>query len=158
VRPYVLRRVAGHTVAIIGATSETSGQWLEALGLDRPQEVIAAVGRAVEDAQRRADVIIVLSNLKRTQVEALAQAVPGIDAIVGANWVTEPAPVALPGAEGQVVFHAPGSQGKYLGILTLHLDAQGQVTSFDGHSLALTSDYADDPAMVQLMHEYATDP
>ena len=116
------------------------------------------MGRAVQDAQRRADVIIVLSNLKRSQVEALAQTVPGIDAIVGSNWVREQTPVALPGAEGQVVFHASGSQGKYLGVLTLHLNAQGQVTSFDGRSLALTSDYADDPEMVQLMREYATDP
>jgi 2',3'-cyclic-nucleotide 2'-phosphodiesterase (5'-nucleotidase family) len=158
VQAYLLRQIGGHTVAIVGATSETAGGQLEALGLDRPQDVLAAVGQAVQEARRRADIVVVLSNLEQSEVEALAQTVPGIDAIVGVYRGGQLGPVALPGAEGQVAFQASGRQGEYLGVLTLHLDAQGQVTSFEGRPLALTDAYADDPEMLQLMREYAREP
>ena len=119
---------------------------------------MAAVGQAVQKAKRRADVVVVLSNLEQSEVEALAQTVPGIDAIVGVHRGGQRTPIALPGAEGQVVFHAAGLQGQYLGVLTLHLDGQGQVQSFEGRSLALTDDYADDPDIVRIIREYATKP
>ena len=157
VQPYLLSQIGGHTVAIVGATSETTGPRLEALGLDRPQDVLAAVGQAVQEARKQADVVVVLSNLERTQVEALAQAVPGIDAIVGVYRGGQRTAVALPGVEGEVAFQASGRQGEYVGVLTLHLDAQGQVTGFEGHFLALTDAYADDPEMIQLIRQYASD-
>jgi 5'-nucleotidase/UDP-sugar diphosphatase len=157
-QPYLLRQIGGHTVAIVGATSETAGRRLEALGLDVPRDVLTAVGQAVKEAQRRADVVVVLSNLEQSEVEALVQAVPGIDAIIGVYRGGQLAPVALTGAEGQVVFQASGRQGEHLGVLTLHLDAQGQVTGFEGRPLALTDAYADDPEMLQLMREYASEP
>jgi 2',3'-cyclic-nucleotide 2'-phosphodiesterase (5'-nucleotidase family) len=158
VQPYLLYNVGGHTVAIVGATSETAGQRLEALGLDVPQDVLAAVGQAVKEAQRRADVVVVLSNLEQSEVEALAQTIPGIDVIIGVYRGGQLAPIALPGAEGQVVFQASGRQGERLGVLTLHLDARGQVTSFEGRPLTLTDAYADDPEILQLIREYASDP
>ena len=157
-QPYVLREVGGHRVAIVGATSETAGQRLETFGLDRPEDVLAAVGQAVKEAQRRADVVVVLSNLEQSEVEALAQMVPGIDAIIGVYRGGQLGPVALPGVEGEVVFQASGTRGEYLGVLTLHLDAQGKVVSFEGRPLALSDAYTDDPEMLQLFREYATEP
>jgi 5'-nucleotidase/UDP-sugar diphosphatase len=158
VEPYLLRRIGGHVVAIVGATSEAAGERLDALGQDRPEDVLTAVGQAVKEAQRRADIIVVLSSLERSEVEALAQTIPGIDAIVGVYRGGQLAPVALPGAEGEVVFQASGRQGEYLGVLTLHLDARGQVTGFEGRPLALTDAYADDSEILELMHEYASRP
>ncbi len=158
VQPYLLRRIGGHTVAIVGATSEKAGRRLEAFGLDGPQDAFSAVSGAVEKARKRADVVLVLSNLEKSEAEALAQEVPGIDAIIGLQRGGQPTPAALPGAEGQVVLHASGLRGQYLGVLTLHLDARGQVTGFEGHPLALTDAYADDPEMLQLIREHASDP
>ena len=157
-QPYLLRRVGGHKIAIVGVTAEMAGRRLEALGLAPPEAVLATVGQTVMEAQRRADVVVVLSNLERSEAETLAQKVPGIDAIIGVYRGSPRAPVAYPGAEGQVVLHASGTRGEYLGVLTLHLDAQGQVTSFEGRSVALTPAYADDPEMVQLMRDHATKP
>ena len=153
VQPCLLYRAGRHTVAIVGATSETAGQRLEALGLDRPQDLLAAVDQAVQKAKRRADVVVVLSNLQQSEVEALAQAVPGIEAIVGVHRGGQRTPVVLPGAEGEVVLHSSGTEGKYLGVLNLQLDAQGRVTGFDGHALSLTDFYPDDPAMVELIRD-----
>lgn len=159
VQPYLLREVGGHKVAIIGVTSETAAQRLESLGLDLTvQEPIAAVGRAVGEAGKHTDIVILLSTVDRSVAEALAQAVPGIDAIVGLNEGGQRDPVAIPGAEGQVILHASGVQGEYLGVLTLCFDAQGQVTSFEGSSLALTDRYVDDPQIVEIFHRYASKP
>lgn len=158
VQPYLLSQIGGHTVAIVGATSETVEPRLEALGLDRPQDALAAVGQAVEKARKRADVVLVLSNLERLEAEALALTVPGIDAIIGVYRGGQRTPIALPGVEGEVAFQASGLQGEYLGVLTLHLDARGQVTGFEGRPLALTDAYADDLEMLQLIRQYAADP
>ena len=42
VASYLLYKIGGHTVAIVGATSDTAGAQLEALGLERPEDVVAA--------------------------------------------------------------------------------------------------------------------
>jgi len=159
VRPYLLRQAGGHTVAIVGVTSEMAAQRFEALGLYLTvQDPIAAVSQAVGEAGKHADIVILLSNVDRPSTEALARAVPGIDAIVGIYDGEQREPVAVPGAEGQVILHASGVQGEYLGVLTLHFDGQGQVTSFEGRLLALTDRYADDPQMVELFRRYASKP
>jgi 2',3'-cyclic-nucleotide 2'-phosphodiesterase (5'-nucleotidase family) len=158
VQPYVLHEVGGHAVALIGATSDTAGARLEALGLERPEDVVAAVVRSVKEAKRHADVILVLSNLERSQAEALAQAVPGIDAIIGVYRGLPINPVSVPGAEGEVVLHASGRQGQYLGVLTLHLDEQGQVTGYEGRPVALTDVHPDDAEIVRLLREHADTP
>jgi 2',3'-cyclic-nucleotide 2'-phosphodiesterase (5'-nucleotidase family) len=154
-QPYLLREVGGHVVAIVGATSGAAAGRLETIGLDPPQDVFETVAQAVRKAKRRADVILVLSNLERSESEVLAQTVPGIDAIIGVYGGAQRTPVALPGAEGQVVLHASGSRGEHLGVLTLHLDARGQVTDFEGRPLALTPGYADAPEIIELTREYA---
>ena len=43
-------------------------------------------------------------------------------------------------------------------MLTLHLDAQGKVVSFEGRPVALTDAYADDPEMLRLIREHAAEP
>lgn len=157
VEPYLLRQAGKHMVAIVGVTSDVATKRLEALGLDLTvQDPIAAVGAAVAKAGKQADIVILLSNVDRASAEALALAVPGIDAIVGLYDGEQREPVALPGTEGQVILHASAAQGQYLGVLTLRFDEQGQVTDFVGRLLALTDRYADDPQIVEIFHRYAS--
>ncbi|MBN1937376.1 MAG: hypothetical protein JW934_22155 [Anaerolineae bacterium] len=160
VQPYFLHQTSGgHTVAIVGVTSEQAGQRLAALGLDLVvQDPVAGVRQAVGEAAKSADIVILLSNLKRSETEALAQAVPGIDVIIGIYEGGQRDPVAIPGAEGQVVLQASGILGEYLGLLTLHFDEHGEVKSFEGRSLALTDRYEDDPQIVELFRRYASKP
>jgi 5'-nucleotidase/UDP-sugar diphosphatase len=159
VRPYLLRQAGDHTVAIVGVTSDVATKRLSALGLDLTvRDPIAAVSKAVGEARKQADIVILLSNVDRASAEALALAVPGIDAIVGLLDGEQREPAALPGAEGQVILHASASRGEYLGVLTLRFDEEGQVTSYEGHLLALTDRYADDPQIVEIFHRYASQP
>ena len=157
-QPYLLRQVGGHTVAIVGATPGRAGRRFEVLGLDLPYDPLEGVRRAVEEVQQSADVVLVLSSLESSEIEALVQTVPGIDAIIGVYKGGQRNPVSVPGVETQAVLHASGMLGEYLGVLTLHLDAQGQVTGFEGRSVALTDAYTDDPEMLQLMREHAVTP
>ena len=157
VQPSLLRQIGGHTIAIVGVTSEAAAQRSEALEADLTvEDPIAAVSQIVGNARKQADIVILLANLGKSQAEALALAVPGIDAIIGVYQDGQRDPIAIPGAEGQVVLHASGTQGEYLDMLTLHIDAQGQVTDFEGSSLALTDRYADDPQIVEIFRRYAS--
>lgn len=156
VEPFVLRKVGGHTVAIVGVTPPAAGKRLTELHLPpMSPDPISAVKRAVKRASRRADVVVLLSTLKQSSVEALVQEIPGIDAVIGQDRPTSLKPVTVPGVEGEVVLHAAGNRGEYLGLLTLNLDADGEVTGFEGSAIALTDRYVDDPEMVELIREHA---
>lgn len=159
VQPYVLRKVGGHTVAIVGITPATAGERMAELGLvPMAPDPIAALKRAVRRAGRRADVLLLLSTLQRPSIETLAQEIPGIDVIIGVERGGQFEPVAVPGAGGEVVLHAAGTKGEYLGLLTLNLDAEGAVTGFEGYAIALTDRYGEDPEMVELIREHAANP
>jgi 2',3'-cyclic-nucleotide 2'-phosphodiesterase (5'-nucleotidase family) len=139
-------------------TPATAGKRLAELGLaPMAPDPIAVVRRAVKQASRRADVIVLLSTLKRSSLETLAQEIPGIDVIVGVDGGMQFKPVAVPGVEGEVVLHAAGKDGEYLGMLTLHLDAEGQVESFDGYAIALTERYERDPEIVELIRKHVAE-
>jgi 2',3'-cyclic-nucleotide 2'-phosphodiesterase (5'-nucleotidase family) len=159
VQPYVLHKVGGHTVAIVGVTPALADRRLTTMGLaPMAPDPIAVVKRAVRRASRRADVVLLLSTLQRSSAETLAEAVPGIDAIIGVERGMQFQAIAVPGAAGEVVLHAAGIEGQYLGVLTLHLDAEGQVTDFDGRARPLYSDYERHPEIVELIREHAANP
>ncbi|MBN1137850.1 MAG: hypothetical protein JXM73_14775 [Anaerolineae bacterium] len=157
VQPYILYQVGGHTIALIGVTSPQVGQWLVDLGLESAvQDPVEAVRQVVDKLAPSADIVILLSNLDRTETEALARAVPGIDAMIGIYAGVQREPLAMAGAPGQVVLHASGMAGEYLGLLTLQFDAQGQLMDFEGRAVALTDRYADDPQIVEMIRRYAS--
>jgi 2',3'-cyclic-nucleotide 2'-phosphodiesterase (5'-nucleotidase family) len=160
VQPYLLRQMDGHTVAIIGATSEVARQRAQALGIALTvEDPVDAVRRTVEEVRDRADIIILLANLDQQINVLLAREVAGIDVIIGSYKSGQIRPATVEGPEGTVVLHASGVQGEYLGVLSLHFDAAGHIGSFEGFAEPLTLDkYADDPDIVRLIHQYATRP
>jgi 2',3'-cyclic-nucleotide 2'-phosphodiesterase (5'-nucleotidase family) len=159
VQPYVLKKMGGHTVAIVGMTPGEASKRLSELGLaPMSPDPIAALKRAVKQASRRADVVVLLSTLKRSSIETMVQEIPAIDVVIGVDGGMQLQPVALDGAEGKVVLHAAATRGEYLGQLTLQIDAEGQVTDFSGYAIALTDRYGQDPAMVELIREHAANP
>jgi len=159
VQPYVLRSLDGHRVAVIGVTGDIPAARLQTLGISLTVESAQeAVRRAVEEVRSQAEVIILLSNLPRTENAKLAQEVAGLDVVIGAYGGETVKPQTVEGPEGTVILCAAGPQGKSLGMLTVHLDAQGRVVTFTGQSYSLTPQYADDPEMVQIMGKYKVKP
>jgi len=159
VLPYLLRQVDGHTVAIIGVAAQGVERLAQPVGLALTVgDPADAIRRTLEQIQSQTDVIILLSNLEQGQNKTLAQTIPGIDAIIGAYRSIDRTPAAVTGPAGQVVLHAPGVQGEYLGTLSVGFDARGQVLSFEGSAIPLTKQYADDPDIMQMMQRYAAQP
>lgn len=159
VRPYLLRSLEGHNVALIGVTTPAAAARIKTLGLALTvEDAAASVRRALDEIGGRAEVIIVLSNLDQQANEALAREVPGLDAIIGVAGGRQMDPKTIEGPAGRVVLHASYVQGEYLGFLTLGLDAQGQVVQFSGRAVPLDPGYADDPEVAALMRSYGVKP
>lgn len=142
-RPYVVREVAGHRVAVIGLTR---GKGTGELTVGDP---LAAAQKAVSEVRSRADVVIILSHAGQATDRQLAETLPGVAAVVsggpgaqGAAWV---------GRSGVPVFHADeatvGHAGRYLGIARLSFDAAGRLTSQSWQRVALGPEIASDPDM-----------
>lgn len=145
-RPYVIKEMAGHRIAIVGVTGKNL---LAYLPPDRREPVLVAdpvesVRRTLSNLAGRADIFIVCSNLGFQQDQQLAASVPGIAVIVGGNpGVLMPEPFREP-THGTVIVQA-GYQGEWIGQLTLHINEAGKVVSYDGKTIALGADFADAP-------------
>ena len=158
VQPHLIVEMDGHTVAIVGATNERIGQQgFQESGLSLSVEsAVVAVRRAVQEVREQADVIIVLSNLNRETNETLAREIPGIAAIIGSSGGRRGDEIA--GPDGLVVLRAAGTRGEYLGLLRLRFDDDRHVIDFESRQLALTPDYADDPAIARMIRELTAGP
>jgi 2',3'-cyclic-nucleotide 2'-phosphodiesterase (5'-nucleotidase family) len=149
--PFAIVEREGLRLGIIGVTHAGALGGLERLSPGVVLlEATEQVARYVAQVRPRADLVIVLSYLGLAEDQALAQAVEGIDLIVGGRSrriLREPLLV-----EGTIIVQA-GFDGELVGRLELggHLDA-AQMVRFE--NIALGPEIADDPAMVQLVAGY----
>ncbi len=145
-RPYVIKEMAGHRIAVIGVTGKNL---LAFLPPDNREPVLVAdpveaTRRVMSELQGKADIVIVCSNLGFQQDRELAASVPGIAAIVGGNpGVLLPEPFREP-TRGTVIAQA-GYQGEWIGQLILQINEAGQVVSYSGKTITLGADFAEDP-------------
>jgi len=149
---YVLLPVAGHTVAIIGITGsagfpQSAASDAERLTLTDPLDAAREYVAAVSS---QADIIILLSNAGLRVNQIIAQKLPDIDVIVTGGTSTLTTPIRYD--EDHAVLAEAGYRGEWLGRMALGFDANGKVTSFQGEAVALTDQYADDPAMRQFVN------
>jgi 2',3'-cyclic-nucleotide 2'-phosphodiesterase (5'-nucleotidase family) len=149
--PYVIEEIAGHKVAIIGLTNQeaarAAGGDIDAL------DPLKALEDLMGEVSKEADVIIVLSHLGTEGDFQMANEVKGIDLIVGglSGDVLDP-PVWIE-ASGTVIVQA-GYQGQWIGVVTLEIDSQGEVTGHQGQVVLLTDEFADDPEMRAFLDQY----
>ncbi len=149
--PYVIKEIAGHKVAIIGLTNQeaanASGKTVAVLDpLETLKELMDEVGK-------EADVIIVLSHLGVAVDMQIAGEVEGIDLIVGGQSrdVLDP---PLWDEPSRTVIAQAGYQGQRIGVVTLEIDSQGEVTGHQGQVVLLTDELADDQEMKVFLEQY----
>ncbi len=140
-QPYVVLRRDTLRVAVIGLTAAPSAP-LEGVEVTDPATALREVVAAVAD---QADLVLVLSNLGPRVEAELAQAVTGIDVIVGGGSGVPQKEVAWQAGAALV---RGGGLGEYLGIT--EIDPEG--ISF--HSMGLGPDVPDDPDMAALKERY----
>ena len=152
--PYVVRTIAGHTIAIIGATDGQPGPLPK--GPDdrlelRLEDPILAVQRYAAEATQVADVLILLSHLGVPRDREISELVPEMDIIIGGYSRSLLAPVRF--EDGSSVIAQAGYRGEWLGFLHASLNGQGDVTDFSGTSEALIDTYGDDAEMTKFVDQ-----
>jgi len=149
--PYTVIERDGTTFGILGLTDRSFVQGSELQSQVVVQDPTEAAARYVPDLRAQADVIIVLSTLGRDADQALATAVSGIDVIVGAGssiLMQEPL------RSGSSLIVQQGYLGEWLGVAHIRYDAKGELVEATARSVALTPDYADDPALAAIVARY----
>jgi 2',3'-cyclic-nucleotide 2'-phosphodiesterase (5'-nucleotidase family) len=147
-QPYVIKEMAGHRIAIIGVTSKTLVSFLPQGGSEpvMVSDSIEAVQRIISDLQSQADIFIVCSNLGFAQDQQLAAQVAGIALIVGGNPGTLMPEPYRDLTHGTLIVQA-GYQGEWIGQMNLQITATGEVASYQGQTVLLGADFADDPGI-----------
>ncbi len=150
--PYVLLPLAGHTVAIIGITGTEGFPQSAMTDAERltPTDPLDAAREYVAAVSSQADIIILLSNAGLMVNQIIAQKLPDIDVIVTGGTSTLTTPIRY--SEDRALLAEAGYRGEWLGKMPLSFDSDGRVISFAGEAVALTDEYADEPAMRQFVN------
>jgi 2',3'-cyclic-nucleotide 2'-phosphodiesterase (5'-nucleotidase family) len=142
-QPYLILPVAERKVGVIGLTGPATVPGVQVLD---PLETAA---RLVPEVAAQADLVILLSHAGAQVERQIADAVPGIHFILGGGREATRSPEAR--GDGTIIAHAdlplPGHAGRYLGILRLALDDQGQVLQHAWRTFGLVETIQSDPEM-----------
>lgn len=149
-QPYLVKEVGGHKVAIIGLTTTDASLISSEIVVLDPLQVAR---ERVAELRDQADVIIILSHLGVNLDRQLASQIEGIDLIIGGHSRTPIQPPLQDPQRGTIIAQA-GYRGQWIGEVRLRLDSTGQVMDFEGRTVLLTPDFADDPEMRAFLDEY----
>jgi 2',3'-cyclic-nucleotide 2'-phosphodiesterase (5'-nucleotidase family) len=141
--PYVILPVDDLQVGIIGLTGSATVPGVE---VRDPQETAA---RVVPEVAAQADLVILLSHAGPQVERRIAGTVPGIDFILGGGQEATRSPETP--SSGTVIAHAdqplPGHAGRYLGVLRLALDDEGDVLEYAWRKVGIIESISSDPDM-----------
>ncbi len=130
-KPYVIKKLGGVKVAIIGVVTEDTHLFahprkLAGLKFISPE---AALNRYLTKLREEADIIVVLSHLGHPVDRWLAEKVTGIDVIVGGHSHTK---ILQPELIGHTIVVQAWEHAKALGVLDLTVK-DGKIVKFAGH-------------------------
>ncbi|TVQ54684.1 MAG: LysM peptidoglycan-binding domain-containing protein [Rhodobacteraceae bacterium] len=165
--PYVILDVAETRVAILGALTPDTATIASPGPNVRFRDPIAHLTAAVEEVRAQGvNKIIALTHVGLNDDIAIAEAVPGLDLIVGghshsllsntAENAAGPYPLFVDGPDGRPVpIVSAYAYGKFLGEVTLTFDDEGDVTSAVGEPILLDAAFAPDPDVAARVAELA---
>lgn len=147
ISPYAIRNYNGQDVGIIGLANPLVVKESSACAHTKFINPTKAVKQAVSELQRRGvQIIIVLSHMGLPFDKKLAQAVTGVDVIVGGhshkylgpNSKVGPYPMVLMAPDGQpvLIVTTPG-KAKHLGHLKVTFDEKGVPSQWSGEPIKL---------------------
>ena len=158
---HTILEVGGEKIAIISAlavdTQETSSPSDAVIFTNEIESLSADVAALEAEGVTK---IIALTHVGMTKDMAIADAVDGIDAVVGGHSHTlfsntEEGAMAYPTMVGDVPVVQAYAYSKYVGHLTLVFDDAGNVTSATGDTIVLDASVAEDEAAVARVAELA---
>ena len=157
-KPYVIKKVAGVRVAILGLGVIREGHVsARPLILRKPVETAKQI---VPGLRKKADVLIALTHIGVRQDSVLAREVPEIDIIVGGHSHTRlDTPSRIPRPDGgEVVIAQARDLHRFLGRLDVRLEKDGKayrVAEVKGRLLPVDEQIPEDAEIVKLLDTYA---
>ena len=149
--PYTVLESQEARIGIIGLSEaeaiQVPGVMDEAAVLD-PLE---AASRYVVELRDQVDLLVVLSHMGLEEDVALAQAIPGINVIVGGHTRKL---MQQPDRVGNTLIVQQGYLGEWLGRLQAAFDAKGVPTEFGETIISLDPTVADDEEMADLVQKW----
>lgn len=142
--PFVVKRLAGVTVGIIGATPAAALPKAGGIGISDPK---AAVAAAITKAKAAgADCIVLVSHLGESDDLELIKAIEGIDVVVvgGGRLKQEPFSKA-----GETLIVRPSWQGRRMGKAVLRIKDRS-VVDFKVEEIRISDAVAEDPQVLAL--------
>ena len=132
-------------VAFIGLT-ETSPPPPPGWKLIDPAE---AARRVVPEARKHADIVIVLAHVKAEGAKRIAQAVPGIDALIAGNSTSNDVIFTPPETIGQTLIAYTPYETRMMGELRFYRDEAGKFTS-RARFITLDDEMGDAPVALEM--------
>jgi 5'-nucleotidase len=145
--PYVILERDGVKIGILGLSNLEVTQGVGLLDAATITDSTAAARQYVEVLRPQVDAVIVLSLLGIEFDKLLAEAVPGINVIVGgvsAQLMQEPTRV------GDTLIVQQGYNGEWMGVLQASFDAEGVPSNYTETLITLGPEYADDADVAAL--------
>jgi 2',3'-cyclic-nucleotide 2'-phosphodiesterase (5'-nucleotidase family) len=143
-KPFVVLEIGAYRVAIVGISGRSDADGITV------SDPLAAAREVAATVRSQSDELIVLSNAGTSVDQQIADAVPGITAIVegGEGALSEP---WVSGLTKTLIFHADeasaGHAGRILGIARLTLDRNGSLADYSWQRFPLGPEVADDAAV-----------
>ncbi|MEO1548895.1 MAG: 5'-nucleotidase C-terminal domain-containing protein [Pseudomonadota bacterium] len=158
---HVVLDVGGEKIGIISAlavdTAETSSPGSSVIFQNEIDSLAADVAALEAEGVTK---IIALNHVGISKDMAIAEAVPGIDLVVGGHSHTkfsntEEGAMAYPTMVGDTPVVQAYAYSKYVGVITLTFDDAGNVTDATGDTVLLDASVAEDPEIVARVAELA---
>jgi 2',3'-cyclic-nucleotide 2'-phosphodiesterase (5'-nucleotidase family) len=147
--PFIVREVAADQkpvrVAFIGLTETIPPPppgW-------RFIDPVEAAQRVVPEARKQSDIVVVLAHVKADMARRIAQAVPGIDALIAGNSTSNDAVFTPPETLGQTLIAYTPYETRMLGELRFYRDQAGRFTS-RARFITLDDEMGDAPAALEM--------
>ena len=150
--PYAILEREGLVFGIVGVTEQEALSQVR-IGVEGIDilDPVASVGKYLAEVESQSDVVILLSHLGLEQDLLVAQALPGIDIIVGGRSRIL---MGEPERAGDTAIVQAGYNGEWVGRLDVGFNQQGQLRGAESKFITLGPDVADDPEMKALVEEY----
>lgn len=149
--PYVIVKRNGTRFGLLGVSDPEAVAWPGIYDVAKVMEPAPSVQKYLPEVRQQSDVVIVLSHIGLEGDIALAQAVPGIDVIVGGKSRRV---LVAPEMVGKTMIVQAGYDGEWLGRLDVAFDVTGHPADPRVEIIALGPEVGDDPDLAALVTAY----
>jgi 5'-nucleotidase / UDP-sugar diphosphatase len=149
--PYVILERDGLKIAILGISGADAAQGAGFVSASTVADATETARKYVAELRPQVDAVIVLSLLGIDNDKLLAEAVPGINVIVGGvsgQLMQEPTRV------GNTLIVQQGYNGEWMGVLQASFDAEGVPSNATETLITLGPEYVDDADLVSLRDKW----